>query len=92
GGLIKFWLEVSREEQYRRFIARQNDVLKEWKMTEEDWRNREKWKEYENAVDEMLARTSTSIAPWTVIESDDKYYARLKAIQTVISYGSEALE
>jgi len=87
GGLVKFWLEVSRDEQHRRFMARQNDSLKEWKMTDEDWRNRGKWDEYEEAVDEMLARTSTKTAPWTVVESDDKYYARLKTLQTLIEYG-----
>ena len=91
GGLVKFWLEISRDEQHRRFMARQNDVLKEWKMTDEDWRNRGKWREYDEAVDEMLARTSTRTAPWTVIESDDKYYARLKALQTVIEYGKHIL-
>ncbi len=91
GGLVKFWMEVSRDEQHRRFMARQNDPLKEWKMTDEDWRNRGKWREYEDAVDEMLARTSTNIAPWTVIESDDKYYARLKALRTVIDYGEGLL-
>ena len=87
GGLVKFWLEMSRDEQHRRFMARQNDSLKEWKMTDEDWRNRERWDQYEEAVDEMLARTSTKTAPWSVIESDDKYYARLKALRTVIEYG-----
>ncbi len=91
GGLVKFWLEISRDEQHRRFMARQNDSLKEWKMTDEDWRNRGKWREYDDAVDEMLARTSTSAAPWTVIESDDKYYARLKALRTVIDYGTHLL-
>ncbi|MBP7120612.1 MAG: polyphosphate:AMP phosphotransferase [Methanolinea sp.] len=91
GGLVKFWLEISRDEQHRRFMARQNDSLKEWKMTDEDWRNRGKWREYDEAVDEMLARTSTSAAPWTVIESDDKYYARLKALRTVIEYGIHLL-
>lgn len=91
GGLVKFWLEISRDEQHRRFMARQNDALKEWKMTDEDWRNRGKWREYEEAVDEMLARTSTVDAPWTVIESDDKYYARLKALRTVIEYGTQLL-
>jgi len=60
-------------------------------MTDEDWRNRGKWREYDEAVDEMLARTSTSAAPWTVIESDDKYYARLKALRTVIEYGIHLL-
>ncbi|MCG7854831.1 MAG: polyphosphate:AMP phosphotransferase [Methanoregulaceae archaeon] len=91
GGLVKFWLEMSRDEQHRRFMARQNDPHKEWKMTDEDWRNRGKWPEYREAVGQMLARTSTKTAPWTVIESDDKYYARLKALQTVIEYGEGLL-
>lgn len=87
GGLIKFWLEISRDEQYRRFIARQDDPLKQWKITDEDWRNREKWDAYEVAINEMLARTSTSVAPWTIIGSDDKYFARLKTLETLIGYG-----
>ena len=89
GGLIKFWLEVSKDEQLERFQDRQNDPLKEWKITDEDWRNRAKWNEYEEAVDEMLSRTSTAEAPWTIVESDDKYYARLKTLQTVIEYGKQ---
>ena len=89
GGLIKFWLEVSKDEQLKRFQDRQNDPLKEWKITDEDWRNRAKWDEYEEAVDEMLSRTSTAEAPWTIVESDDKYYARLKTLQTVIDYGKQ---
>ncbi len=91
GGLIKFWLEVSKDEQLKRFQDRQNDPLKEWKITDEDWRNRAKWDEYEEAVDEMLSRTSTAEAPWTIVESDDKYYARLKTLQTVIDYGRQLL-
>jgi len=83
GGIVKFWLEISQEEQLRRFKQRQDDPLKTWKITEEDWRNREKWNLYEEAIDEMLSRTNTRIAPWTVIESDDKWYARVKALQTV---------
>ena len=71
GGLIKFWLEVSKDEQLKRFQDRQNDPLKEWKITDEDWRNRAKWDLYEEAVDEMLSRTSTAEAPWTIVESDD---------------------
>jgi polyphosphate:AMP phosphotransferase len=85
GGLIKFWLEIDKEEQLKRFNQRQKDPLKQWKITDEDWRNRKKWDEYEEAVNEMLARTSTPLAPWTVVESDDKWYARLKSLQTVIS-------
>jgi polyphosphate:AMP phosphotransferase len=86
GGLVKFWLEISRDEQLRRFSQRQDDPLKQWKITDEDWRNREKWDRYEEAVDEMLARTSTPDVPWTVIESDDKWSARLKTLRTVIAY------
>ena len=91
GGLVKFWLEISRDEQLDRFLARQDDPRKEWKITDEDWRNREKWNLYEEAVEEMLARTSTSAAPWTVVESDDKYYARIKTLRTIIQYGEELL-
>jgi polyphosphate:AMP phosphotransferase len=91
GGLVKFWLEISKDEQLDRFNQRQKDPLKQWKITDEDWRNRKKWDEYEEAVDEMLARTSTQLAPWTVIESDDKQYARLKTLQTITDYIAEWL-
>jgi len=90
GGLIKFWLEISWDEQLKRFKNRQADPLKQWKINDEDWRNREKWDQYEAAVEEMLARTSTPAAPWTVVESDDKWFARLKTLKTVIDY-SEGL-
>lgn len=85
GGIVKFWLEISRDEQLRRFQQRTSDPQKVYKITDEDWRNREKWDLYETAVDEMLARTSTAIAPWTVIESNDKWYARVKSLKTVIA-------
>jgi polyphosphate:AMP phosphotransferase len=91
GGLVKCWLEVSKDEQLRRFHQRETDPLKQWKITEEDWRNREKWDLYEAATDEMLTRTSTKSAPWTIIESDDKWYARLKTLQTVIAYCEKLL-
>lgn len=89
GGLVKFWLEISKDEQLRRFRDRQEDPLKQWKITEQDWRNRAKWKEYEEAVDEMLARTNTKGAPWTIVESDDKYHARLKTLETLIGYSRQ---
>ena len=85
GGMVKFWLEIDKEEQLKRFSQRENDPLKQYKITEEDWRNREKWDLYALAVDEMLARTNTSYAPWIVIESDNKWYARVKALKEVIS-------
>lgn len=86
GGIVKFWLEIDSETQLRRFKEREEDPLKQWKITEEDWRNREKRDQYEEAVREMLARTSTSHAPWTVIDSRNKPYARLRAQRAVIKY------
>jgi polyphosphate:AMP phosphotransferase len=91
GGIIKFWLEISKEEQLKRFQQRASDPLKIYKITEEDWRNREKWDLYDEAIDEMLARTSTDIAPWTVVESNDKWYARVKAMKTVIASAQKLL-
>lgn len=84
GGMVKFWLEIDKDEQLKRFKQREEDPLKQYKITDEDWRNREKWDLYDDAVDEMLARTNTVYAPWVVIESDDKWYARVKALKTVI--------
>jgi AMP-polyphosphate phosphotransferase len=86
--LVKFWLHIDKEEQLKRFEERQRLEYKNWKITDEDWRNREKWDKYISAVDEMLLRTSTSYAPWTVVESNCKYYARIKTLKTVI----EAME
>ena len=82
--LVKFWLHIDRETQLMRFEERMQNPDKQWKITEEDWRNREKWDAYEEAVEEMLYRTSTSYAPWTVVESNDKLYARIKSQDTVI--------
>jgi polyphosphate kinase 2 (PPK2 family) len=82
--LIKFWLHIDPDEQLRRFEARQQNPYKLWKITDEDWRNRGKWDQYKQAVDEMLFRTSTSYAPWTIVEANSKYYARIKVLETVI--------
>jgi polyphosphate kinase 2 (PPK2 family) len=81
--VVKFWLHVSREEQLRRFRDRERDPFRSHKLTPEDWRNRARWDEYARAVEEMLARTSTSAAPWTVVEANDKYYARVKVVKTL---------
>jgi polyphosphate kinase 2 (PPK2 family) len=91
GGIIKFWLEISKEEQLKRFKQRDEDPLKQFKITEEDWRNREKWDLYDTAVDEMLARTNTRYAPWIVIESNNKWYARVKALKAVIEHAEKLL-
>lgn len=82
--IAKFWLHIDKDEQYKRFKERESNPQKFWKITDEDWRNREKWDAYEDAVNEMLIRTDTSYAPWTIVEGNDKYYARLKVLQTVI--------
>ncbi len=83
--IVKFWLHISPEEQLRRFEERQQNPFKQYKLTQEDWRNREKWDVYAVAVNQMVARTSTASAPWTVVPGDDKYYARVKIIETVIA-------
>ena len=82
--VLKFWLHIDKNEQERRFGERQANPAKQWKITDEDWRNREKWDQYEEAVNEMLIRTSTTYAPWIVVEGNDKRYARVKVLQTVV--------
>lgn len=90
--VIKFWINIDKDEQLARFTARQNDPEKQWKITDEDWRNREKWDIYETAVDEMIGKTSTRYAPWTVVEGNDKLYARIKVLSAVIDRLEKALE
>ena len=90
--IIKFWVQIDKDVQLQRFTDRQNTPEKQWKITEEDWRNREKWDAYEEAVNEMIQKTSTSYAPWYILESVDKKYARLKALRIVIAALEEALD
>ena len=82
--VLKFWIHIDQETQLARFTERQNTPEKQWKITDEDWRNREKWDQYEVAVDEMLSKTSTDHAPWYIIESNDKKYARIKTLKIVV--------
>lgn len=82
--VLKFWLHIDKEEQERRFNDRMKNPEKQWKITDEDWRNREKWDQYEEAVNEMLVRTSTTYVPWIVVEGNSKYYARVKVLETVV--------
>jgi polyphosphate kinase 2 (PPK2 family) len=89
--MVKLWLHVSDAEQLERFEARAADPLKSWKLTEEDWRNREKRPAYEQAVEDMLAETSTDFAPWTLVEADSKRYARVKVIETVIAAAEDGM-
>lgn len=82
--VLKFWMQIDKDEQERRFTERQQNPDKQWKITDEDWRNRAKWDQYEVAVDEMLVRTSTTYAPWIIVEANSKYYARIKVLKTVV--------
>ena len=89
--MVKFWLHVSPEEQLARFEKRAKDPLKTWKLTEEDWRNREKRGDYEQAIEDMLVETSTGFSPWTLVEADSKRYARVKVVETVNAVIEEAM-
>ena len=85
GGIVmKFWMEVSPEEQLRRFEARRDNPLKSWKITDEDWRNRGKWDVYEEYIDRMIETTNTLACPWIVVESEDKKYGRLKVLSSIV--------
>lgn len=90
--VLKFWMHIDKDEQEARFKSRMETPEKQWKITDEDWRNREKWDEYEKAVDEMIVRTSTKGAPWYVIEANDKKYARVKVLEIVVDALERALK
>jgi len=91
--VIKFWLAISKDEQYRRFKERQQTAFKRFKITPEDWRNRKKWQAYEQAVCDMVDRTSTTaLAPWTLVEANDKLYARIKVLKTICERLESALK
>jgi polyphosphate kinase 2 (PPK2 family) len=89
--IVKFWLQISKEEQLRRFKEREKTDYKRFKITDEDWRNREKWDDYHRAVCDMVDRTSTGTAPWTLVEAEDKAYARVKVLRTICERLSAAL-
>jgi polyphosphate:AMP phosphotransferase len=83
--LLKFWMHISREEQLRRFQEREQTPYKRWKLTDEDWRNRERWEDYEIAVHDMVERTDTERSPWVLVEANDKQFARVKVLKTICS-------
>ena len=89
--LVKFWIHISSEEQLRRFERRKVDPLKSWKLTDEDWRNRKKRAEYTTAVEDMVERTDHRLAPWYLVEGDNKRYARVKVIDTVVKEIEKAM-
>ncbi len=90
--VVKFWLTITADEQLRRFKEREKTRFKRFKITEDDWRNRKKWDAYEHAVCDMIDRTSTEIAPWTLVEANDKYYARIKVLRTLCQRIERALD
>ena len=90
--LFKFWLQISKEEQLKRFEERAADKRRSWKLTDDDWRNRAKWDHYLEAVNDMLLKTSTTIAPWTIVEANSKEYARIKVLRTIVEKLSHDLK
>ncbi|MFT3839596.1 MAG: polyphosphate:AMP phosphotransferase [Myxococcaceae bacterium] len=90
--VLKFWLAISKTEQLHRFKSREEIEFKRFKITDEDWRNRKKWDAYEQAVVDMIERTSTELAPWTLVEANNKYFARIKVLKTVVKRLEEALD
>jgi polyphosphate:AMP phosphotransferase len=90
--VVKFWLQISQEEQLRRFKEREQIAFKRFKITEEDWRNREKWDAYQQAICDMVEHTSTGEVPWTLVESNDKNYARVKILRTLCQRIEDALD
>ncbi len=90
--VVKFWLQISRAEQLRRFRERERTSFKRFKITPEDWRNRRRWGDYERAVCDMVDRTSTELAPWTLVEANDKRFARVKVLKTIVKRLEDALD
>ena len=90
--VVKFWLSISQAEQLRRFKEREKVGFKRFKITDDDWRNRDRWNEYEQAACDMIDRTGSEIVPWTLVEANDKYYARIKVLKTLCERIEKALE
>jgi len=87
----KFWVHISPDEQLRRFKERQTIAYKQYKITDEDWRNRKKWDDYKLAVNDMVTRCSTEFAPWTLVAGNDKKFARVQILKTIVKRLEEAL-
>jgi AMP-polyphosphate phosphotransferase len=90
--LVKFWMHLTEDEQLRRFQSREKDPLRRWKLTDEDWRNRRKRKHYERAVEEMLAKTDHAAAPWTLVEAENKRWARVRVLESVVEATETGLQ
>jgi polyphosphate kinase 2 (PPK2 family) len=90
--IVKFWMHISPQEQLKRFKEREEKPYKSWKLTGEDWRNRDKWPQYSEAVEEMLLKNSTIHAPWTIVEGNYKWFARVKCLRTLVERTSRELD
>ena len=90
--IIKFWLDIDKDTQLQRFNDRKADPLKQWKLTDEDWRNREKWDIYEEYIDAMISSTNTPYAPWVVVPANNKKYAQLTVMRTLVGVLRRELE
>ncbi|MNQ97848.1 Polyphosphate kinase 2 [compost metagenome] len=90
--VVKFWLAIDKQTQLERFQEREQIPFKRFKITEDDWRNREKWDDYRTAVGDMVDRTSTEVAPWTLVEANDKRWARVKVLRTLNRALEDAFE
>ena len=90
--IVKFWLAISEEEQLRRFKEREDTVYKRYKITPDDWRNRKKWDAYQNAAGDTIERTSTELAPWTLVEASDKRHARIRVLKTLCDRMKAAID
>ena len=90
--LLKCWIHITKDEQFKRFKERETIPHKQWKLTEEDWRNREKWDDYELAANDLVEHTSTNTAPWVLVEGNDKPYARVKVLTTLCDRLEAALK
>src|SRR3954447_8725376 len=89
--VTKFWMHLSEQEQLRRFESREKDPLRRWKLTDEDWRNREKRAAYEDAIEDMLAQTDHADAPWTLVEAENKRWARVRVVESVVTAMEDGL-
>ena len=90
--LVKFWLQVSQEEQLERFTDRENDPLRRWKLNDEDWRNRDKWPQYVEAIEDMFAKTDHDLAPWNLVSGEQKKWARVDFLETLNERIVEGIE
>ena len=90
--VLKFWIDIDKDEQLKRFNDRKNDPLKQWKLTDEDWRNREKWDTYDEYVDDMISSTNTPWAPWVAVPGNNKKAARLCVMESVVNILKKELE